>query len=313
MSTPNDQADSGFHRGELAVQSEAGVRDEAARMARMLEPVELSGGLAGFLADQSFLAVTGRDATGRLWTSPLPGPAGFLEVRSGRELAVHIGLDADDPLHGITAGQKIGTTTVDFARRRRLRIDGVLTTATDDLLVIEVEQAYGNCPQYIQQRLLVPEAAGPQAAAGARRGTSLGPDDVELIRSADTFFLGTAHPRRGADASHRGGPPGFVRLDESGLWWPDYPGNNLFNSLGNLAVSPEAALLFLDFTTGATLHLSGTARTDRGEVGRPGDDGHDGRIVRFTLERLVAAHRLAAREIAHRPYPRNPALTTTAK
>jgi predicted pyridoxine 5'-phosphate oxidase superfamily flavin-nucleotide-binding protein len=301
--------DAGFHTGELAVQAEAGVRREASRLESMVEPVRLSSGLAAFLAGQGFVAVTGRDDTGRLWTSPLAGPRGFLDVWSDSELAVHAGIGEGDPLHGIAAWQKVGTTTVDFARRRRVRINGLLTVATDDLLVIEVEQAYGNCPQFIQQRLLDPAGTGPGPTENARRGSALGPDDIALIRSADTFFLGTAHPGRGADASHRGGPPGFVRVDERGLWWPDYPGNNMFNSLGNLAVSPAAALLFLDFTTGATLHLSGTARIQWGEVGRPGDDGHDGRIVRFELESLAAAHSLPVREVAHRPYPCNPALT----
>jgi hypothetical protein len=74
-------------------------------------------------------------------------------------------------------------------------------------------------------------------------------------------------------------------------------------------VSPEAALLFLDFTTGRTLHLSGTARLEWGEVGRPGDDGLDGRIIHFDLERLVAAHTLPLHEVAFQAYPYNPAIT----
>ncbi|MFF5075594.1 pyridoxamine 5'-phosphate oxidase family protein [Actinoplanes sp. NPDC000266] len=304
-----ETADAGFHPGELAVQAEAGVRWEAARLEPMLEPAGLSHGLAGFLGGLNFLALTGRDGAGRLWTSPVAGPPGFLEVRSGSELAVHAGIGEGDPLRGIAARQKVGTTAVDLARRRRVRINGDLAVSTGDLLVIEVEQAYGNCPQFIQQRLLDAAGSEAEAAGGVRRGGELGPDDIALIRSADTFFLGTAHPERGADASHRGGPPGFVRIDERGLWWPDYPGNNMFNSLGNLAVSPAAALLFLDFTTGATLHLSGTARVEWGEVGRPGDDGHDGRIVRFELERFATACCLPVREVAYRPYPRNPPLT----
>ncbi|WP_433720971.1 pyridoxamine 5'-phosphate oxidase family protein [Actinoplanes sp. CA-051413] len=299
----------GFHGGELAVQRQAGVRQDAARLSRMLEPADLSGGIAGFLAARTLLVITGRDATGRLWTSPLAGPAGYLEVRSDTELAVHAGVPAGDPLHGITAGQRLGTTSMDFALRRRVRLNGTLTAATDDLLIVDVEQAYGNCPQYIQQRLLTPPASSQETPEDVRRGAAFEPADVEVIRSADTFFLGTAHPRRGADASHRGGPPGFVRVDERGLWWPDYPGNNMFNSLGNLAVSPETALLFADFTTGATLQLSGTARIEWGEAGRPGDDGHSGRIVRFELDQLVAARRPSLRESAHRPYPHNPALT----
>jgi predicted pyridoxine 5'-phosphate oxidase superfamily flavin-nucleotide-binding protein len=327
--------DAGFHAGELAVQSQAGVRAEAARLTRMLEPVTLSGGIAAFLAERTFLVVTGRSTSGRLWTSPLVGPPGFLEprsatgqarsaagqarsaaeqarsaaeqARSATELAVHAAPAAGDPLHGIAPGQKVGLTAIEFAARRRVRINGLLIEAGADGLAVEVEQAFGNCPQYIQQRLLAPDEA--PSPTGIRRGTDLEPDDVALIRAADTFFLGTVNPDRGADASHRGGAPGFVRVDDRGLWWPDYPGNNLFNSLGNLAVDPEAALLFFDFPTGRTLHLSGTAQTEWGRPDRPGDDGGTGRIVRLTPERLVAGHLLPAHETAFRPYPRNPALT----
>ena len=87
------------------------------------------------------------------------------------------------------------------------------------------------------------------------RAAALSPKHAQLIANADTFFLGTIHPSRGADASHRGGPPGFVRVDGNRLWWPDYPGNNMFNSFGNLAVDPSAALLFIDFDTGTALQF----------------------------------------------------------
>ncbi len=71
----------------------------------------------------------------------------------------------------------------------------------------------------------------------------------------------------------------------------DYPGNNLFNCFGNLAVDPEASLLFLDFDTGRTLHLSGTAEVEWEAGGPAGDDGQAGRRAVFTLERLVAGRR----------------------
>jgi hypothetical protein len=307
MTAAKRPADAGFHAGELAVQRQAGVRDEAARLSGMLAAAGLSGGVARFLAGRTFLVVTGRDGSGRLWTSPLTGPPGFLEVRSGRELAVHAAFPAGDPLHGIAAGQKVGLTAVEFGTRRRLRVNGTLTVTGRDLLVVDVEQAYGNCPQYIQQRLLAPDARAP--GGDVRRGTALEPADAELIRSADTFFLGTVNPERGADASHKGGAPGFVRVDDQGLRWPDYPGNNLFNSLGNLTVNPEAALLFFDFTTGRTLHLSGTAQIEWGQAGRPGDDGHTGRSVRFTPEQVVTGQLLPARETAFAAYPHNPAIS----
>ena len=303
-------ADAGFHAGELAVQHRAGVRREAGRLTRMLEAAELSSGIAGFLARRTFLVITGRDGSGLLWTSPLLGPPGFLEVRSEVELAVHAAIPAGDPLHGIAAGQKVGMTMVEFATRRRVRINGILTAAAGNLLTIEVEQAYGNCPQYIQQRLLEPARDSGHDLAAVHHATALAEDDVQLIRSADTFFLGTVNPERGADASHRGGPAGFVRLDgTSRLWWPDYPGNNLFNSLGNLAADPEAALLFFSFPDGQALQLSGTAAVEWDHAGQPGDDAGTGRRVVFTIRDLISGRHLGAREVAHAPYPRNPALT----
>jgi predicted pyridoxine 5'-phosphate oxidase superfamily flavin-nucleotide-binding protein len=300
----------GFHVGELAVQRRAGVEAEAARLAPMLEPAELRGGLAAFLADRTFAVLAARDLAGQLWASPLIGPAGFLTVTSPTTLHVRATIRTADPLHGLPPGQPVGMIAVEFASRRRVRLNGTLTEASDGGLAVDVEQAFGNCPQYIQQRVLAPGDPGQQASSGqGRYGTALDAADVELIRSADTFFLGTTHPGRGTDASHRGGTPGFVRVEGSQLWWPDYPGNSMFTSLGNLAVNPEAALLFIDFGTGATLHLSGTASTEWGQVGAPGDDGRTGRRGRFSLQRLVVGRFLPVREVAHRSYPRNPELT----
>jgi predicted pyridoxine 5'-phosphate oxidase superfamily flavin-nucleotide-binding protein len=114
----------------------------------------------------------------------------------------------------------------------------------------------------------------------------LRPQDRRLIERADTFFLGTTHPTAGGDGSHRGGSAGFVRVDQDRLYWADYPGNNLFNSLGNLAVDPTAALVFVDFSSGTTLQLSGTAAvTWRDE--KSSDEHDTGRWVTFTPQRVV--------------------------
>jgi hypothetical protein len=309
MAETHRLADVGFHAGELAVQHRAGVEAQAARLAGMLEPVELAGGIAKFLADRTCAALTGRDDAGRLWVTPLTGSPGFLAVTSLTTLEVSVALPVGDPLHGLPAGQQVGLVVMEFAARRRVRINGTLIQAGQRRLVIRVEQAYGNCPQYIQQRVLIPEHLNQAGAGDVRYGRAPAAEDIELIRGADTFFLGTTHPERGSDASHRGGQPGFVRVDGDQLWWPDYAGNNMFNSFGNLAIDPETALLFLDFTSGRTLQLTGAAAVEWGEPGQPGDDGHTGRRVRFTIQRLVAGQLLAARQSAYRPYPRNPDLT----
>ncbi|MYS23694.1 hypothetical protein GA0115240_15513 [Streptomyces sp. DvalAA-14] len=296
--------DAGFHAGELAVQERAGVRGDAARLSRMLEPAALSRGVAGFLEDRTFLVMAGRDSEGRLWTSPLTGPPGFVEVASATGLTVDALFPGADPLSGLTVGQKIGMIFIEFATSRRVRVNGILTSTAEGLLGVEVEQAYGNCPQYIQRRLLSPDTATRGARTAIRHDT-LSAEDTQLIRSADTFFLGTTNPQRGTDASHRGGSTGFVRVEDNQLWWPDYQGNNMFNSFGNLAVDPEAALLFFDFRDGRTVQLSGTAEVRWGAPGSPGDDGGTGRRVVFTVQHVVSGNLLPAHETALRPYPHN--------
>ena len=300
----------GFHDGELGVQARAGVTADAARLSGMLAPADLRGGVGRQLADRTFAVLTARDRDGRLWSSPLTGPPGFLDPAGATTLTVHATPVAGDPLHDLGAGQPVGLVVVEFATRRRVRINGVLTAIGADLLQIAAEQAYGNCPQFIQQRVLRP---GPTPGGGAvERRSGLTSGDERLVRAADTFFIGTHHPTRGTDASHRGGPAGFVRVDSGQLWWPDYAGNNMFNTLGNLAVDPATALLFADFGTGRTLQLSGSAAVEWTAPDVPGDDDGTGRRVRFRPEAVVAGHLLPLHAAGTTAYPHNPPIDAGA-
>jgi hypothetical protein len=299
----------GFHAGELVVQERAGTRGEAQRLAGMLDRPDLRGGVGGFLADRTLAGLAARDAAGRLWVSPLTGAPGFLDASGATTLRVHTVPGPGDPLRALPADQPVGLIALEFARRRRVRVNGTLTAVDASGLTVDVEQAYGNCPQYIQQRELAAspgEEPGP-VVEGIVHG-ALEPEDVGLVEAADTFLLGTTHPERGNDASHRGGSPGFVRVaDQQRLWWPDYPGNNLFNSFGNLEVDPTAALLFVDFATGRILHLTGSARVEWSTG--PGDDGGTGRRVWFDVEAVVAGSAAELRAESVERYRRNPALT----
>jgi uncharacterized protein len=298
----------GFHEGELAVQHRAGVAADAARLVTMLDAPDLSGGAHRFLAARTFAVLAARDGQGRLWSTPLTGPAGFLDG-NGTTLDVHTVPRPGDPLAGLPLGQSVGLIAIEFAIRRRLRVNGTLVSAGDGLR-IGVEEAFGNCPQYIQQRLIEPGAAAGSGDHGSLVGTELTPAQERIIRAADTFFLGTVHPRRGTDSSHKGGAAGFVRVDGGTLWWPDYPGNNMFNSFGNLAVDPVASMLFVDFRTGATLHLSGVAKLEWIVPDSPGDDGGTGRRVRFTPERIVQPVDALPIHVGDTvSYPRNPRLS----
>jgi predicted pyridoxine 5'-phosphate oxidase superfamily flavin-nucleotide-binding protein len=284
MTTPALEA--GFHAGERAVQERAGVRAEATRLEGMLAPASLSGGFSSFLAAQTVAVLVGRDDDGRLWASPLVGEAGFLKGRGGA-LEVDSSPEDGDPLRGPAPGQAVAVIAPDLARRRRVRVNGWLSASDGGQLTIDVAEAYGNCPAYITPRVVAatPEQPGPAPRAAVAESGLLTDDAARIVTAADTFFLGTQHPQRGADASHKGGEPGFVRIDGADLLWPDYAGNNMFNSLGNLAVDPDAALLFVDFDAGDVVQLSGTATVEwRAADGSSGDTG---RWVRFRPARGV--------------------------
>ena len=277
-----------FHPGELEVQRRAGVAREASRLEGMLAAPRLDGGAANFLAQREFAVLTARDAAGLLWTSPLLGPVGFLKAH-GSALDANAMVPAGDPLATLPVGQEVGLIAIEFAIRRRFRVNGTVTRVDEHGLTIDADQAYGNCPAYIQQRVFERVDRPDQTGRGIedeRAGSGVTRDGLtdaarSLVRRSDTFFLGTVHPERGADTSHKGGLPGFVRVDGDELWWPDYAGNNMFNSLGNITVNPEASLLFADFATGHTLQLSGTAELQWVAPGSAGDDGDTGRRVRF--------------------------------
>src|SRR5262249_51930745 len=136
---------------------------------------------------------------------------------------------------------------------------------------VHVEQSFGNCPQYIQARKWSFRAEPPAAAVAPvqREPAQISQRAAALIGRADTFFIATASSgagdaAKGVDVSHRGGKPGFVRVEleagRSALTCPDFIGNFFFNTFGNLQLNPRAGLLFVDFGSGDTLSLTGEAQ-----------------------------------------------------
>ena len=282
-----------FHPGELAVQARAGVREAAMHVGGMIRP-EIPAQAWPFLATQQLAVTSTVDAEGRAWASLLTGDRGFLRVPDPRTLHIATPPAAGDPLgETLAAGEPVaaGVVVMDLATRRRLRVNGVAERAEDGGIRVHVRHAYWICPKYIQARVVEPAPLHPSNDAAPPRAAGLDDRQRAWIAAADTFFIATAHPTAGADASHRGGEPGFVRLargedGEDVLTFPDYPGNNMFNTFGNLAVNPRAGLLFIDFDGGATLQLSGSAEVlwDRADFGAfPG--AH--RAVRFRVSDVV--------------------------
>ncbi|MFF5778409.1 pyridoxamine 5'-phosphate oxidase family protein [Streptomyces virginiae] len=267
-----------YHRGSLAVQERVGVRGPAEHVGRSIG-TGIRDVAAAFLELQPHLVVGAADGAGRMWASLLTGPPGFVRATGPHRIAVVGAVPAGDPLAEALAtdGTRIGTIALDPRTRRRMRLNGTLA-ATPRGFAVEAERVFANCPKYLQRRQpleLVEEGVGV-----VRHGDALTPGQVRAVRGADTFFIATTAEADGVDASHRGGLPGFVEvLSPVELAWPDYAGNAMFLTLGNLAVDPRAGLLFPDWESGAVLQLTGRARTEFGADGS--------RRTRFRVESVV--------------------------
>ncbi|MET9024259.1 pyridoxamine 5'-phosphate oxidase family protein [Nocardia sp. NPDC004168] len=247
-----------FHRGEVAVQRRMGQADIAGRVGRMIR-ADIPAVAADFLAEQRMVVLAAADAAGRLWASELVGQPGFVRAVDDRTISIGTMPAAADPLHeALTRRSRVGMIALQPQRRRRMRVNG--RSAPEDAGVrIVTDQVYSNCPKYISRRDVASYTPGATTPA-VRRGAELDAEQRSAIASADTFFVATADEEGNADASHRGGNPGFLQvLSPTRLRWPDYRGNSMFMTLGNLAVNPRCGILIPDWSTGATLQLTGTA------------------------------------------------------
>lgn len=91
--------------------------------------------------------------------------------------------------------------------------------------------------------------------------TAFTKDDRAFIERCPMFFVATADALGHPDCSYKGGLPGFVRiLDDHTLAFPDYDGNGMYRSWGNVLANPHVGLLFLDFENPKRIRVSGTAQ-----------------------------------------------------
>jgi len=293
-----------YHPGELAVQKRVGVREQADELTGMYRSA-LTPPVASILAQHRFAVLSSQDAEGNVWASPLAGPPGIFAVADEHNLRI-----LSDRLDlALIHGEHAGLLVIDFNQRLRIRINGEISRV-DGALNLRLSQLYGNCTKYIQRRVVaqnsdsrVPHVSPTLAYVGVF--PSLTEHHAALIARSDTFFIATHHRDSGADASHRGGRPGFVTApDPHTIVWPDYRGNNMFNTLGNLELDSRAGLLFIDFESGSALQVTGTANADFGD---PSSSTPTGRSIRFAVS---AVRELPPSESLRysliEPFPYNP-------
>lgn len=93
---------------------------------------------------------------------------------------------------------------------------------------------------------------------------SIMPSDKDFIERLDMFFIATVDERGHANCSYKAGDPGFVRvLDERILAFPNYDGNGMYLTMGNILTTRQVGLLFIDFENQKRMRLNGEATLHR--------------------------------------------------
>jgi len=263
IAEPATLPSSPWHAGERLLQQHVGIAERMAVTGPKVIRDYMPDQHRLFFEQLPFLVAGAVDGQGDPWAGVLEGLPGFVSSPDPRSLRVSAVPDADDPLlAGLGPDRQVGLLGIELHTRRRNRANGRIAAWDGKRFEVAVTQSFGNCPQYIQAREFQFSRSPALRFPGVpnERG---GLDDAAraLIARSDTFFVATYADEGGrkVDVSHRGGKPGFVRVDGDVLTIPDFSGNRFFNTLGNMVLNPRAGLLFMDFERGDVLQLTGAA------------------------------------------------------
>ena len=263
----NQENNSPFHIGEQRIQARVDKREQMEAFGRQVIRSYMPAQHRDFFAQLPFIIVGSVDQHSWPWASILTGEPGFINSPDPTTLQIHSKVLEGDPLkNSIKQDAALGLLGIDLAMRRRNRLNVRIDQADEKGFSMKVDQSFGNCPQYIQSRHIenVDEATIKTRNKEVVPLKTLDDSSRIMIKTADTFFVSSfveSEDRpdiQGVDVSHRGGQPGFVKVDGDTLTIPDYSGNNHFNTLGNFLLNPKAGLIFTDFESGDLLMLTGT-------------------------------------------------------
>jgi len=271
-----------FHQGEQTIQEKLGVRERSEKIGAIAIRDHRPEQHQEFYSKLPFIFIGALYKRRAPWASVMFGRPGFARALDPKSLEIKSSMIDGDPLAGgLKARSAVGFLRIEYESPRRNRLTAHVAEISADKMLLSIDQTFGNCPQYIQ-------------AGGARERVNLTRFSIaarSLITQADNFYIASHHAdesdsaSNGAEVSHRGGRPGFVEVrGDQTLQFPDYPGNNHFNTFRNLSLNPNAGLTFIDFKCGDISFLTDETKIiwDGPEVERFVGAK---RIVRFKLKR----------------------------
>ena len=237
------------------------------------------------------LAIGTLDDQGRPWTSIWGGESGFARPIARGVLGLQSVVDkAHDPvvqalLGGAAEGELVrpevdkvmSALSIDLETRDRVKLAGKMMVGAvagqpeskdvgEAQLAMLVQESLGNCPKYLNKKTIRAHLPSPRLVSS---DLPLPAEALSLIEQADMFFLSSTNGKT-MDTNHRGGPAGFIRVlsnspSEDGgdgvvLVYPEYSGNRLYQTLGNLHTDPHIGIAIPDYTTSDVLYLTGTTQ-----------------------------------------------------
>lgn len=249
-----------YHEGEREIQQKVGERHIADRNGAVITNMIIKGAI-NFIEKQPMAVVSSSNNEKELWISLLIGDFGFTKVPHPNAIVFNkekIKSHSDDIFYkNISLNPSIGSLFIELDTRRRFRINGECKQ-NENKIEVTIKESYPNCPKYIQKRVIEMPEYFKQTNAAIIEGNILSDIEKKWISEADTMFVGSSSNGKNLDASHRGGNPGFIELlDDITLKIPDYSGNSLYNTFGNIVQNPHVGLLFIDFEKRQTLQLTG--------------------------------------------------------
>ena len=277
-----------FHPGELAVQALAKEADIAQRNGTVVSKHIIKGALS-FIGQQSMTVISSTDENNQIWASVLLGQPGFIKAQDDQHILINrqkIIQQPNDPLwRNIKENSQVGLVIIELSTRRRLRVNGNIKLLASGEYEVTVAQTYPNCPKYIQRREAnLPEEVLTYSTPSPHFGSALTVDQCALIKSSDSFFVGSGVEGHHNDASYRGGEPGFVNIvNKRQLLIPDFKGNSMFNTLGNFESNENAGLVFIDFEANKLLQLTGTAKVLWHQLDESNSSGGTKRFWHFNV------------------------------
>lgn len=259
-----------FHEGEIAVQTRAGVAELAAKFGPQFIRRFMQDQHRVFFQSLPFMLVGALDRDGRPWASAVFGNPGFITSPDAQTLVIGGAPLLEEQLAlQLGNGAKLGLLGIELPTRRRNRMNGTVAARNGQGLIVQVDQSYGNCPQYIQRHELAWRNGGEPLAGRAMVANTTDKALARHIGGAHTFYIASRSAAMdggatsGVDVSHRGGKPGFVRVGDDGvLSFPDFSGNRMFNTLGNISIDDRVGMFFPDLVTGHAVFVSGRASID---------------------------------------------------